>query len=93
MAVLRERGVVRHSILETQSTEPAVGQIEVNLFAQPSLRANAEAVTHDEHPHHQFRIDRRPPRVTVERREVRAQIAQVEEPINPAQQMIGRNVR
>jgi len=29
--ILRERRVVRHRILETQPTEPAVGQIEVDL--------------------------------------------------------------
>ena len=84
--------MVRHRILETQSTEPAVGQIEVNLFAQPPLGTNAEAVTHDQHPDHQLRIDRRPTGVAVERREMAAQLAKIEESINPAQQVIGRNV-
>jgi hypothetical protein len=75
--------VIWHHVLKAQSTEPAVSQIEMNLFAQPALRANAEAVTHDQHPHHQFRIDRRPTGVTVERCEVATQLAEVEEPINP----------
>jgi len=34
--------MVRHRILETQSTEPAVGEIEVDLLAQPALGTNAE---------------------------------------------------
>ena len=84
--------MVRHRVLKSQSTEPAIRQIEVNLFAQPALGTNAEAVTDDQHPHHQLRIDRRPPGVAVERRQVLAQIAEVEATINPAQQVIGGNV-
>jgi hypothetical protein len=45
MAVLRERGVIRHRVLKTQPTESAIRQIEVYLFTQPSLGTNAEAVT------------------------------------------------
>src|SRR5438094_325065 len=41
--------MVRHGVLETQSTEPAIRQIEVDLFAQPALGTNAEAVTDDQH--------------------------------------------
>lgn len=92
MAVLRERGMVRYHVLKTQSTEPAVGQIEVNLFAQPSLGPNAEAVADDQHSNHQLRIDRGAACVTVEGREVLAQFAEIEESINPTQQVIGRNV-
>jgi len=84
--------MVRHRVLKTESTEPAVRQIEMNLFAQPPLRANTEAVANDQHPHHQFRIDRRPTGVAIERREVATQIAEVEKAINPAKQVIGRNV-
>jgi hypothetical protein len=88
MAVLGERRVIRYCVLKTQPTEPAVGQIEVYLFTQPSLGTNAEAVTDDQHPHHQVRINRGPPRVAIERYEVAAQIAEVEAAINPAQQVI-----
>src|SRR5438552_11767873 len=84
--------MVRHCILETQSTEPAIGQIEVDLFAQPALGTNAKAVPHDQHPHHQLRIDRRPPSVAVERRKMTTQLAEVENSINTAQQVISRNV-
>src|SRR5438128_285308 len=92
VAVLRERRMVRHCIPETQSTEPAIGQIEVDLFAQPALGTNAKAVPHDQHPHHQLRIDRRPPSVAVERRKMTTQLAEVENSINTAQQVISRNV-
>jgi len=58
MAVLREGGVIRHMAVQTEPTKPAIGQIEMHLFAQPPLRANAEAVADDQHPNHQLGIDR-----------------------------------
>ena len=76
--------MVGYGILTAQATEPAVRQIEVNRFAHPALRPNAEAVTDDEHAHHQLRIDRQPPGAAVERRHLPAQLAQVEEAINAA---------
>jgi hypothetical protein len=92
MPVLREGRMVRHRIFQTQATEPAIRQIEVDLFAQPALGTNAQAVTHDQHPYHQLRVNRRTPGVAVERRQVAAQLAKIEATINPAQQVIGRNV-
>src|SRR6202040_4150261 len=92
MPVLRERRMVRHRILEAQATEPAIRQIEVDLFAQSPLGANAEAITHDQHPYHQLRINRRPPGLAVKRRKVAAQFVKIEATINPTQQVIGRNV-
>jgi hypothetical protein len=37
VAVLGERRMIGDVAVEPQSTEPAVGQIEVDLLAQPSL--------------------------------------------------------
>ncbi len=84
--------MVRHRILQTQATEPAIRQIEVDFFAEPTLGTNAKAVTHDQHPYHQLRINRRTPCVAVERRQMAAQFPKIEATINPAQQVIGRNV-
>jgi hypothetical protein len=75
VTVLREGRMVRHRVLQAESTEPAIGQIEMDLFAQSALGTNAKAVTDDQHPYHQLWIDRRPPGVTVERREVLPQFA------------------
>jgi hypothetical protein len=44
MSVLRERRMVRHIAIEAKATEPAVCQIEMDLIAQPPLRADAEAI-------------------------------------------------
>src|SRR4030095_14649699 len=38
MAVLREGRMIRHLTFPTQSAEPAVGQVQVHLLAQPALR-------------------------------------------------------
>jgi hypothetical protein len=36
--------MVGHRAIEPEPTEPPVGEVEVDLFAQPPLRADAEAV-------------------------------------------------
>src|SRR6185369_17089229 len=66
MPVLGERRVIRNRPIQTKPAEPPVGQIEVNLIAQPPLRSDAETVTDQEHPDHQFGVYRRPPDVAVE---------------------------
>src|SRR5213596_3657556 len=44
--VLGEGRMVRHVAVEAEPAEPAVSEVEVNLLAQPPLRADAEAVAH-----------------------------------------------
>src|SRR5215211_4332012 len=56
--VLRESGVIGHPTVQPEPTEPAVGEVEVHFFAKPPLGADAEAVTDDQHPDHQLRVDR-----------------------------------
>ena len=57
------------------------------------LRADAEAVTHDQHPDHQLRIDRRAHHGAVERRELTSHLRQVDEAVDRPQQMIARHMR
>ena len=45
MPVLREGRMVGHVPLEPKTAEPAVRQVEANLFAQAKLGADAEAIT------------------------------------------------
>ena len=78
--------------VEPQPTEPAIGQIEVDLLAQPTLRANAEAVADDQHPDHQLGIDRGPARLAVVGPQMRPNLRQVDEPVDLAQQVIVRDV-
>ena len=57
----------------------------MDLFAEPTLRANSKAVAHDQHPDQQGRINGWSAGVAVVRSEVLVQFAQVEKPINPAE--------
>ena len=50
--------------------------------AKPSLGPHAEALANDQHTHHQLRVDRRPPNVTVVRLEVRPNLSQVDEAVD-----------
>lgn len=67
--------MLRHCILQTQAAEPAIGEVQVHLLAQPPLRPDPEAVADDEHPDHELWVDRGAPGMAVERREVLAQLA------------------
>lgn len=59
MPGLRKGRVIRYVALQAQATEPAIGKVQVDLLAKPSLRADAEAVADDQQQDQQFRIDQR----------------------------------
>ena len=92
MAVLGEGRVIRHGAFQTQPAEPAIGQVEVDLFAQPTLRPNAEAVADQQHPDQQFGIDRGATDGAVERRQMRSQALKLHEPVDRPQQMVRRDM-
>ena len=50
--------MVRDRIFDTEATEPAIRKIDLNLFTQPSLRADREHIANDQHSDHQLRVDR-----------------------------------
>jgi hypothetical protein len=60
MPILGEGRVVRHLAVEAEPAEPAVGEVQVHLLAQPPFGANAVAVANQQHPDEQFGINRRP---------------------------------
>src|SRR3546814_19733947 len=64
----------------------------MDLFAETALGSYAVAVSDDQHPDHQLRINRGPPGVAVVIGQLRAQIAQVETLINATQKVIVGNV-
>jgi len=57
MPVLGERRVVGHLVLQSQSAEPPMRQVQVDFLAQPPLGPDAEAITHDQHANQQPGID------------------------------------
>jgi hypothetical protein len=64
----------------------------VDLFAQPPLRADAAAIADQQHADHEFRVDRRTADRAVERLELPTDVAQLDEAVDRAQQVIGGNV-
>lgn len=69
--------MVRNLVFDAQPAEPPIRQIQLHFFAQPPLRSDSIAVTHDQHPNQKFWVDRRPSRVAIERLEMLAQTAEV----------------
>ena len=90
--VLGECGVIRDGIFQAQPAEPAVGQIQMDFFAKPALGADAEAVTDDQHPDHQLRINGWPASVAVVFGEVLVEIAKIEILVDAAKEVILGNV-
>ena len=66
MAILREGRVIGDFVFQTQPAEPAIGQVQVHLFAQSPLGTNAIAVADDQHAHHQLRVNRGTPDGAIE---------------------------
>ena len=64
----------------------------MHFFTQAALGADAKAVSDDQHPDHQFGIDRRSADIAVERPQMRAQAGQVDETIKRAQQVVARDM-
>jgi hypothetical protein len=64
----------------------------MHLLAEAALGADGKAITHDQHPDHQLRIDRGAANVAVERLQLPPHLTQIKEPFNPAKDVILRNV-
>jgi len=58
---------MRNPVVDIELAEPSVGKMQLDLLAQTALVSNAVAVSDNEHPDHQFRIDRRTADVAVKR--------------------------
>src|ERR1700729_175661 len=92
VAVLGEGRMIGNLTVEPQSTEPAVRQIEVDLLAQSTLGANAEAVAHNQHPDHQLGIDRGSSYLAVVAFKMRPNFRQIDEAVDLAQEVIVRDM-
>ena len=88
MAIDRKGRVVGNLVFKPEPAEPPVGQVKLDLLAQPTLETDRIAVADQQHPDHQLRIDRRASRVAVERRKLGAQPTQIKNRVDPAKQMI-----
>ena len=64
----------------------------MDLFADPSFGSDTEAVADQQHADHQFRIDRGPASVAVERGQMLTNAAEVDEAVNGSDQVILRDM-
>ena len=89
MAIDRERRVIWNLVVEIEAAKPWVRKVKFELFAQPPLKADAIAITDNQHPDHQLRIDRRPANLAIERHKLLTKLRQYpcHHRIDPAQQM------
>ena len=84
--------MIRDAIIQIKTTKPAVCQVEVDLFTEPALGSDAKTIAHQKHADQKLGIDRRAACVAVEIRQMRADTAQIDEPINRSQQVILRDM-
>ena len=53
-----ECGVIRDAVIQLESTEPAIGNIELNFLYQPPFRFDSIQMSDQEHFEHTDRVDR-----------------------------------
>jgi hypothetical protein len=84
--------VIRHGAVQPEAAEPAVGQVEVDLGAEPALGADAAEVADQEHADHQLRVDRGAPDRAVVGRHHAADEGRVQEGVDGAERVVARHV-
>ena len=80
--------MIRHLAVQTEPTEPAIGEIEMDLVTEPPFGTDAHAVADDQHAQHQVGINRGPSDRAVERPQLCTDALQINKPFNAAKQMI-----
>src|SRR6185312_12736037 len=86
-----ESRVIRDRVLQAELAEPAIDQINLDLPTQLALGADREGIAYDEHPDHQFRVDRGPADPRVVGRQFGTHPRQVEYCSDLANQMVLRD--
>ena len=52
--------MVRDRVLDAEPEKPAIGEIDLHFGADPTLRPDGKDVADDQHPDHEFGVDRGP---------------------------------
>ena len=50
MPIDRKRRMVRNLVIKVETAEPPIGEVQLDLLAQPPFEADAIAVPHEQHP-------------------------------------------
>src|SRR5450432_1613718 len=80
--------MIRDSVLDAELAEPAIGEVHLHFTADQPLRADRKHIPHDQHPDHQFRIDRRATHRRIVRCKFAAKPRQIEGSIDLPYQVI-----
>src|SRR6478609_5555328 len=88
LSLKRPGRVIRHLAVQTEPTEPAIREIEMDFLTEPPFGTDAHAVADDQHPQHQVGIDRGPADSAVERPQLCTDALQINKPVDAAKQMI-----
>src|SRR6266404_8971976 len=83
--------MVRDGIFDAEFAEPAIGKVHLHFTADQPLRADRKDIPYDQHPDHQFRIDRRTTRGRIMRCKFAAKPGQIQSSVDLAHQMIFRD--
>src|SRR5438045_6943116 len=78
-------------MLNAELAEPAIREVHLNYATDQPLRADREDISHDQHPDHQFRIDRRPIHGRIKSCKFAAEPGKIESSIDLPYQMIFRD--
>src|SRR4029077_12621820 len=84
--------MIGDSAVQSESAEPAIGEIKVNFVAEAALGTNAHAVADDQHADHQLGIDRGPAHLAVKRLQRLADIIEGEVTVDAPEHVIDRDV-
>ncbi len=80
--------VIGNATIQSKSAEPPIGKVQVHFLAEPAFRADAHAITDDQHPNHQLRIDRWPTCLTVVGPQMVADGTKIDKTVDGAEQVI-----
>ena len=86
-----KRRMIRDSVLDTELAEPAIGKAHLHFAADQPLRTDRKDIPNDQHPDHQFRIDRWATHGRIMSCKFAAKPRQIESSIDLPHQMIVRN--
>src|SRR3954451_21047322 len=76
------------SVLNAELAEPLIREVHLNFATDQPLRADRKDISDDQHPDHQFRVDRRPTHGRIMSCKFAAQPGKIESSIDLPHQMI-----
>src|SRR5438045_2330916 len=76
------------SVLNAELAEPAIREVHLNFATDQPLRADRKDISDDQHPDHQFRVDRRPTHGRIMSCKFAAEPGKIESSIDLPHQMI-----